>query len=260
MVFIFGRYNRTENLPPTTGPCPACRQTATIYWRRTYRTGHFFFFPLFSFSEQHQAACGACGYVTEGRYPAPPPPLPFIDRLGFLVPLGVGGIALAGFIALIAVGIATAPPPKPLSVASKEKSALELNLSPGQAYGATTLEKTVADHVFQAMQKDDGLLARNVAVAVKIKEGGTEAGKHQRVIVLVEVTNLRDLRPKAQRDLVDDARKAIVDDIEADDVVTIAVKGALFYGAFASGPEGEPVDVEIDELVPTEHVEKSFAD
>ena len=59
MILIFGRYNRTVNLPPTPGHCPACRTHASIFWRRHYKTGHFFFFPLFSFSEQHQAALEA---------------------------------------------------------------------------------------------------------------------------------------------------------------------------------------------------------
>ena len=59
MILIFGRYNRTVNLPPTPGHCPACRTHASIFWHRHYKTGHFFFFPLFSFSEQHQAALEA---------------------------------------------------------------------------------------------------------------------------------------------------------------------------------------------------------
>ena len=258
MIFIFGRYNRTATLPPSTGPCPACRQTATIYWRRTYKTGHFFFFPLFSFAEKHQAACGACGYQMEGRYPGPPPPLPFIDRLGFLVPLGVGGVAVIGFIALIAIGIATAPPPKvptaAQAAATSEKAALELHLHTGAAYGDSEVEKTLASKVFTSMQKDEGLPARDVGVAVRVKPGAVK-----RVIVLVEVTTLKDLRPKARRDLVDDVRKSMADDLESEDIVTVAVKGTLFYGALSTGPEGEAVDVEIDSLIPTEKVEAAFS-
>jgi len=255
MIFVFGRYSRVENLPPTSGQCPACRAHARIYWRRTYRTGHFFFFPLFSFREQHQAACGSCGYVMEGRHPGPVPALPFIDRLGFVVPLGVGGAALVGFIALIAVSAATAAPPKPMAAAAAtEKSALEAHLVGGAFYGASDEERTVASKVFHSMQRDEGLPAKDVGVAVRIKPGVTK-----RVIVLVQVTTLKDLRPKARRDLVDDVRKSIADDLESEDIVTVAVKGTLFYGALSTGPEGEAVDVETDSLIPAEKIEAAFA-
>jgi hypothetical protein len=227
----------------------------TIHWRRHYKTGHFFFFPLFSFSEQHQAACGACGYTAEGRHPGPLPALPWIDRLGFLVPVGVLGTGLVGLISLVVFAIATAPPPKPPTAASVERTALEAHLVKGAPFGESELERSVAAKVFASLKDDEGLAPKDVAVAVRIKPGAT-----RRVIVLIEVLGLRDLRPKARRDLVDDARRAIVDDVEAEDVVTIAVKGTLFYGALAQGPEGGEASVEIDELVPTEHVEKAFDD
>ncbi len=255
MIFIFGRYKRTENLPPLVGPCPACRNVTTIHWRRHYKTGHFFFFPLFSFSEQHQAACGSCGYVAEGRYPGTLPPLPFIDRLGFLIPVGVAGAGLVGLIGLIAYAVATAPPPKPPTAAALEKSALEAKLHTGTSSGDSELERTLATKVFAAMKTDEGLAASDVAVAVRVKPGAT-----RRVIVLVQVLSLRDLRPKARRDLLDDTRKAIVDDVAAEDLVTVAVKGAFSYGALAQGPEGGDATVEIDDLVPSEHVEKAFED
>ncbi len=31
MILIFGRYNHTESLPPTSGHCPACRTHASIF-------------------------------------------------------------------------------------------------------------------------------------------------------------------------------------------------------------------------------------
>lgn len=124
MILIFGRYNRTVNLPPTPGHCPACRTHASIFWRRHYKTGHFFFFPLFSFSEQHQAA-------------------------------------------------------------------LEAQLITGAAYGGSEEEETLASKVFSSMQKDEGLPAKDVGVDVRIKLGATK-----RVIILVEVATLEDLRPK----------------------------------------------------------------
>ena len=226
---------------------------STIYWRRHYKTGHFFFFPLFSFAEQHQASCGACGYVAEGRHPGPLPPLPFIDRLGFLIPVGVAGAGLIGLIGLIAFAVATAPPPKPPTAASLEKSALESTLHTGTSSGESELERTLASKVFASMQTDEGLAPKDVAVAVRVKPGA-----RRRVIVLVQVLGLRDLRPKARRDLVDDARKSIADDVAAEDLVTIAVKGMFNYGALSQGPEGGDATVEIDELVPTEHVEKAF--
>jgi hypothetical protein len=228
---------------------------ATIYWRRHYKTGHFFFFPLFSFAEQHQASCGGCGYVAEGRHPGPLPPLPFIDRLGFLIPVGVGGAGLLGLIGLIVFAVATAPPPKPPTAAALEKSALESTLHAGTSSGESELERTLASKVFASMRTDEGLAPSDVGVAVRVKPGPT-----RRVIVLVQVLSLRDLRPKARRDLLDDARKAIVDDVAAEDVVTIAVKGVFSYGALAQGPEGGDATVEIDEAVPTEHVEKAFED
>jgi hypothetical protein len=255
MLLIFGRYQRTRDLPPTTGPCAACRSVATIYWRRHYKTGHFFFFPLFSFSEQHEAACGACGSRFEGRYPVPPPPLPFLDRLGFLVPVGFGGAGLLGVVALVAAAIATAPPPKPPTAASIERTSLEAHLITGQAFGESELERKIAAKIFDSLQKDEGLAAKDVGVAVRVKPGPT-----RRVIVLAQVLTLRDLRPKARRDLVDDARAAIVDDVEPTDLVTVAVKGTLFYGVLSQGPEGSEASVETDELVPSEHVERAFDD
>lgn len=253
MIFIFGRYRRAAQLPPTTGPCPACRSVATIHWQRHYKTGHFFFFPLFSFSEEHQATCGSCGYSMMGRYPAQAPPLPFLDRLGFLVPVGVGGAGLLAIVALFAWAVATAPPPKPPTAASIERTALEEHLVNGQSFGDSKLEKELATKVFTTLQTDEGLAAKDIAVAVKVKPGAT-----RRVIVLARVTNLRDLRPKARRDLVQDTRTAIADDIDEKDVVTVAVKGTLFYGVLSEGPEGAEANVEIDELVPTEHVDKAF--
>ena len=80
------------------------------------------------------------------------------------------------------------------------------------------------------------------------------------MVILVEVATLKDLRQKARRDLVDDLRRSIADDLDSEDVVTVAVKGTLFYGALATGPEGEAVDVEVDELVPSQHVEQAFGD
>lgn len=253
MLLIFGRYNRTANLPPLPGSCPACRQSTTIHWRRQYKTGHFFFIPLFSFGEQHQYACGSCGYVAEGRYPVQAPPLPWVDRMGFLIPLGIAGSGIVGLIALIAVAVATAPPPKPPTAAANEKTSLERRLVKGTSAGDTELERKIAATVFDTLQKDEGLPRAEVAVAVRIKQGVT-----RRVLTLVQVQQLRDMRPKARRDLVDDVRKAIADDLDAEDMVTIGVKGTLVYGALSQGPEGGEASLEIDDLVPTEHVEKAF--
>jgi hypothetical protein len=222
-------------------------------WRRQYKTGHFFFIPLFSFGEQHQCACDSCGYVADGRYPVQAPPLPWVDRMGFLIPLGIFGSGIFGLVALISAAIVTAPPPKAPTAAVSEKTALERRLVKGTSAGDTDLERKLAATVFETLKKDEGLPPAEVAVAVRVKQGVT-----RHVLVLVQVQQLRQMRPKARRDLVDDVRKAIADDLEAEDVVTVAVKGTVFYGALSQGPEGGDASLEIDDLVPTEHVEKAF--
>ena len=160
---------------------------------------------------------------------------------------------MLGLIGLIVFAVATAPPPKPPSAASLEKTALESTLHTGSSSGESELERTLAGKVFASMKSDEGLAESDLAVAVRVKPGPT-----RRVIVIVQVLSLRDLRPKARRDLIEDARKSIVDDVAAEDLVTIAVKGMFSYGALSQGPEGGEATVEIDELVPTEHVEKAF--
>ncbi len=115
----------------------------------------------------------------------------------------------------IAVFIATAPAPKTPTAAATEKSALEAHLITGAAYGDSEEEKTLASKVFSSMQKDEGLPAKAVGVAVRIKLGATK-----RVIILVEVATRKDLHPKARRDLVDDVRRSIADDLDSKDVVS----------------------------------------
>ena len=111
MLLIFGRYQRDVMLPPSSDRCPRCQNVAQIHWRRQYKTGHFFFFPLFSFGEQISATCTVCGYSVYGRPPYPIPKMPFLDRSGILVPFIVLGGGMLAFFVFIGIAVAPAPPP-----------------------------------------------------------------------------------------------------------------------------------------------------
>jgi hypothetical protein len=104
MIFIWGSYGRSRLLRETAH-CERCGKTRPIEFQRVWRTAHFFFFPLFSYSQAVLSRCEHCRREGCAYYPGPLPPLPFLDRLGFLFPVG----AIGGLMLLMIAAVATAP-------------------------------------------------------------------------------------------------------------------------------------------------------
>src|SRR5262249_41100675 len=155
--------------------------------------------------EETTATCGVCGYTTRGRYPHPLGPLPFLDRLGFIVPVGAIAALLIAFVGLIAVAVATAPPPPPPTAEHGARDRLEKHLALGNAYGEGDGASVIANAVLESLGKDQGFKKSDIGVAVQVTGDAS-----RKVFVVCQYEGLRDLRPKARRDLVTDLRDAIV--------------------------------------------------
>ena len=51
MIFIWGSYSRQASLRETA-MCSRCNWLQPVSFQRVWRTGHFFFFPLFSIQKK----------------------------------------------------------------------------------------------------------------------------------------------------------------------------------------------------------------
>jgi hypothetical protein len=249
MFILLGRYAREKALEPTIDDCPHCRHRGIVNWKRSYKTIHFFFFPLFSVGDQTTATCGACGYVARSAYPHRLAPKPFLDRLGFVFPLGsLGALALLISI-LVGVAIANAPPTRPPSAEQVAWQNFEQHLSLGATFGDGDGALVIADTALRSLVDDQGFDKGELAVAVRVKNTPI-----RQIFIACQYTNLDDVRPKGRRDLVSDLRTAIAGHLMKQDQVVVVVKGRIFHGALGYGGMDGDWSVEVDTFIAPEHV------
>jgi hypothetical protein len=246
MIFIWGSYSRGQTLHEMA-MCTRCNAERPIEFRRIWRTAHFFFVPLFSYSQAVLSQCRHCGREGVAYFPRPLAPLPFFDRLGFLVPVG----AIAASFLMLVVSVVTATPQArasdgpdgPNATAKATASGGELRRSieremTGRVAQQSLEEKAVAKSVTTAIE-DAYRGVGTVRVAVRVRPAG-DGSAHKRAIVLVQLTNLRHADDKVRDHLLEDIRTALEEVLGPDDEAVVGVKGTILYGIMGAGPVGAP--------------------
>jgi len=225
--------------------CTRCNEPRPIEFVRSWRAGHFFFVPLFSYDHVVLSRCRACGREGVGYFPRPLPPLPFMDRLGWLLPVGAIGAVIVLFMVTIATTPATtrataaAPVSKESAKAGEAlRDRLERNLLAGK--NDTAEEAEIATAVAGRIASSYENVGRTrVAVRLQTTSDG-DAAAHKRAIVLVEIGSLRHAGDEERRRLLEDVRDALAHVLAPDDEAIVGIKGTLLYGAMAVGPVGVP--------------------
>lgn len=235
MFFIWGSYGREATFREVA-MCSRCSQPQPVEFRRVWRTGHFFFFPLFSYADRMLSRCQACGSEGAAHYPRPLPSLPMLDRLGWLFP--VSAIALVFVLLVGLMALAPSAPRGPSAAAGASiRMDLDRHLSLRDVH-ETPDEAAIAAAVGGALTRayrDIG----SVHVGVRVMATG-EASAHRRAIVLVHVSNLRRVEDGVRARVLDDVRDALAETLSPDDEAIVGIKGSLLYGAMAQGRVGAP--------------------
>ena len=237
MIFIWGSYARSQTLFEIA-PCSRCGVERPIEFLRTWRTGHFFFFPLFSFSECTHSRCEHCG--REGVAWLPRRPLPFLDRFGWAFP--AAGFALLCILSMLSVSSADHRP-RSARTSGTSTSAVDGDHGPGttirseldarlgqQDVHTTAEEKLIVQSVKSSIETS----YRNIGelhVAAKVQPRGDG---HKRAFVLVFIRNLRRADSDLRKQVLDDVRSGLGEVLGPDDTAVVGVKGIFLYGAMAS--------------------------
>lgn len=221
-----------------------------MVWRHQYKTGHFFFFPLFSFAQRLTLNCSHCHYEMIAAYPGGKPPMPWLDRMGWLIPFGVVGAGIAAFVVLIGVAVATAKPPPPDSAEYKAYSDLEYSLALGQTYATAPPAKQLADSVMTGLVADAAYPKKDLAVGATIAD--------HRVLVIVQYAGLSQLETPARVAMAKELHSIIEPKVDDADYVTVVVKGTVLEGILMSGPAHDDWPIETDTIIPKDHIEKAL--
>lgn len=243
MLLFFGAYQRDRALPGTTEICPYCRNLVPVEWRRLYRTAHLVFFPLFSWGARTIAGCRMCGYRASAVHPSVPATLPFLDRLGFTIPL-VGVLSLAVFF----LGFALAAPRTPrIETSVRERLDHQLARAGGPAYGAGEGAASLAEAARDAIATETAIT--NCAADATARR---TPGSGRAIVLFCQHTELRKLDAAARHALVAKIQTATVPLLGDDDHLVVAVKGNFMYGVLARGEGASWTVTHDDDVLPPE--------
>src|SRR5215467_260922 len=198
MIFIWGSYSRSQMLYEAA-MCDRCNKERNIEFRRVWRTGHFFFVPLFSYSHAVFSRCQHCKREGVAYFPRPLPSLPFMDRFGFLFPIG----AIAALFLVFGVAVASATTSSAAAAQRPTPPGTSLRLELEKDFGVhavrddrVTAVATGVERAIHASYQNVG----DVRVAVRLQPRATsEAAGHERAIVLVQLSNLRRAEDDVRR-------------------------------------------------------------
>src|SRR5687767_10799361 len=214
MIFIWGSYARNVVFHELA-TCTRCNCEREIEFVRTWRTGHFFFFPLFSYNEAVLSRCEHCrreGIASPTRAPVS---LPFLDRLGWLFPVG----ALTAVFLLVMIFLLSGSPPPPRASGPRSTSTAEVDGDHGRG---TTIRRGLDANLSSgdnAVMPDEQAIAKAVrgTLEASYKDGGAirvaariaRAGTPKKVIVLVYMRNLRQAEDTSRARMLEDLRRAL---------------------------------------------------
>jgi len=90
MFIIYGSSHQEHELGTRLATCGDCHQETPHRFTHTYRVGHVFWFPLFSYALKYARTCTRCNLYTEvpPSEVGPVPSVPWVHRMGLLVPMG----------------------------------------------------------------------------------------------------------------------------------------------------------------------------
>jgi hypothetical protein len=226
MLFIWGSYARTRVLHES-GICSRCKEEREIEFVRTWKTGHLFFVPLFSHSHDVLSRCETCG--REGvAYPRHLPPLPFMDRLGFVAAFAVLFLLVVAASASSASRTPSAHSTTTTSATATAAKELRQDLQIG-IRDPSAEEKTVVDAVSAVLQRSyDNFGKIDVGARVRARDA------HKTAFVIVQLENLQQNDDDIRRDLLHDVHRALAGVLEANDEAVVGIRGGRSHGAYSA--------------------------